>query len=70
MISVITPVYNGEKFIEACLQNVIHQNFAEVEHIIVDGGSTDKTIDISKTTPINIPTSAGFLKKIGDNQMR
>ncbi|MBN3899265.1 MAG: glycosyltransferase [Nostoc sp. NOS(2021)] len=48
MISVITPVYNGEKFIESCLQNVINQNFAEVEHIIVDGGSTDKTIDIIK----------------------
>ncbi len=48
MISVITPIYNGEKFIESCLQNVINQNFAEVEHIIVDGGSTDKTIDIIK----------------------
>ncbi|MBN3951472.1 MAG: glycosyltransferase [Nostoc sp. NMS7] len=48
MISVITPVYNGDKFIESCLQNVINQNFAEVEHIIVDGGSTDKRIDIIK----------------------
>ncbi|MEH2236266.1 glycosyltransferase [Nostoc sp.] len=46
MISIITPVYNGEKFIESCLQVVINQNFAEVEHIIIDGGSTDKTIDI------------------------
>ncbi|MBN3922391.1 glycosyltransferase family 2 protein [Nostoc sp. NMS4] len=48
MISIITPVYNGEKFIESCLQVVINQNFAEVEHIIVDGGSTDTTIDIIK----------------------
>ena len=48
MISIITPVYNGGKFIESCLQIVINQNFAEVEHIIVDGGSTDKTIDIIK----------------------
>ncbi|MEH2129405.1 MAG: glycosyltransferase family 2 protein [Nostoc sp.] len=48
MISIITPVYNGEKFIESCLQVVINQNFAEVEHIIVDGGSTDQTIDIIK----------------------
>lgn len=46
MISVITPVYNNEKFIEACLQEVIRQNCPDVEHIIVDGGSTDGTVAI------------------------
>jgi glycosyltransferase involved in cell wall biosynthesis len=46
MISVITPVYNGEKFIESCIQNVIDQNCNEIEHIIIDGGSTDKTVDV------------------------
>ncbi|WP_341525530.1 glycosyltransferase family 2 protein [Nostoc sp. UHCC 0302] len=48
MISIITPVYNGEKFIESCLQVVIDQNYLEVEHIILDGGSSDKTVDIIK----------------------
>ncbi|MEI1376718.1 glycosyltransferase family 2 protein [Nostoc sp. UHCC 0926] len=48
MISIITPVYNGERFIESCLQVVIDQNCLEVEHIIVDGGSSDKTVDIIK----------------------
>ncbi|MBC1223535.1 glycosyltransferase family 2 protein, partial [Nostoc sp. UCD120] len=48
MISIITPVYNGEKFIDSCLQVVIDQNCLEVEHIIVDGGSSDKTVDIIK----------------------
>jgi glycosyltransferase involved in cell wall biosynthesis len=46
MISVITPVYNGEKFIAACIQNVIDQNCSNVEHIIVDGGSSDRTLEI------------------------
>lgn len=48
MISIITPVYNGDKFIESCIQNVIDQNCSHAEHIIVDGGSTDGTVEIIK----------------------
>lgn len=55
LISVITPVYNGEKFIESCLQAVINQNCISVEHIIVDGGSRDRTIDIVKKYAENYP---------------
>ena len=46
MISVITPVFNGAAFIEACIQNVISQQCDGVEHIIVDGGSRDGTAEI------------------------
>jgi glycosyltransferase involved in cell wall biosynthesis len=45
-LSIITPVYNGEKFISECIECVAAQNCAEVEHIIVDGGSNDRTVDI------------------------
>ncbi|MBF2000865.1 MAG: glycosyltransferase [Synechococcales cyanobacterium M58_A2018_015] len=48
MISVITPVYNGERFIEGCIQAVIKQNCPDVEHIIVDGCSSDRTMEIVK----------------------
>lgn len=48
MISVITPVYNGEQFVESCIKVVIDQACASVEHIIVDGDSTDRTIDMIK----------------------
>jgi len=45
-LSVITPVYNSVQFIELCIQNVIAQKCPDVEHIIMDGGSTDGTLDI------------------------
>ena len=48
LISVITPVYNGEKFIGKCIQKVQQQSFRHFEHIIVDGASADSTVTIVK----------------------
>ena len=47
-LSIITPVYNGERFIEPCIKNVIAQNCPHIEHIIVDGNSKDRTVEIIK----------------------
>lgn len=47
-ISVIIPVYNGEKGIEKAIQSVLSQERNDVELIIVDGGSTDNTMGIVK----------------------
>jgi glycosyltransferase involved in cell wall biosynthesis len=46
LISIITPAYNSEKFIEKTILSVINQDFTPYEYIIVDGNSTDKTLDI------------------------
>lgn len=43
MISLIIPVYNGERFIREAIENVISQNYPVLEIIIVDDGSTDQT---------------------------
>lgn len=48
LLSIITPVLNGEKYIESCIKNVIDQHCPNAEHIVVDGGSIDKTMDVVK----------------------
>jgi glycosyltransferase involved in cell wall biosynthesis len=48
MISVITPSLNSVRYIDDAIKSVLSQNYANFEHIIVDGGSTDGTVDILK----------------------
>ena len=46
--SIITPCYNSEKYLEECIKSIMSQKYKDFEHIIVDGGSTDGTLDILK----------------------
>jgi glycosyltransferase involved in cell wall biosynthesis len=50
-ISIITPSFNQGKFIEDAIQSVIGQDYANFEHIIVDGASTDDTVRRLKKYP-------------------
>ena len=46
LISIITVVLNGEKQLDRTIQSVLYQTYNNIEYIIIDGGSTDRTIDI------------------------
>jgi glycosyltransferase len=47
-ISIITVCFNSAKTIEDTIRSILSQNYKEIEYIIVDGGSTDGTLDILK----------------------
>ena len=46
LVSIITVVFNGERFLEETIQSVLDQAYDNVEYIVIDGGSTDGTLDI------------------------
>ncbi|WP_299099049.1 glycosyltransferase family 2 protein [uncultured Winogradskyella sp.] len=47
-ISIITATYNSASTIQSCMESVLNQSYDNIEYIIVDGGSSDKTLDVIK----------------------
>jgi GT2 family glycosyltransferase len=48
-VSVVTSVYNGEAYLEECVNSILNQTFQDFEYIILNNGSTDRTAEILKS---------------------
>ncbi|GAB3947977.1 glycosyltransferase family 2 protein [Spirosoma harenae] len=45
-VSIITVVYNGAEFIRDCIESIVNQTYPDIEYIVIDGKSTDGTVEI------------------------
>ncbi len=61
LISTITPILNGEKYLEGCIMSVLNQDYEQVEHIFVDGMSKDKTLAILRKFHAKYPHRIRFV---------
>ena len=47
-VSIITIVYNNVQYIRQAIVSVLSQNYSDIEYIVIDGGSTDGTVEVIK----------------------
>ena len=51
LVSVVIPVFNGERFLREAIQSVLAQQYSPIEIIVVDDGSTDNTATVARSLP-------------------
>ena len=74
LVSVVTPVYNGEKYLRECIESVIAQTYQLWEYVIVNNCSTDRTLEIAqsyarKEPRIRIHQNRRLVGRIGNHNI-
>jgi glycosyltransferase involved in cell wall biosynthesis len=69
LVSVVTPAYNGEKYLAECIESVINQTYGNWEYIILNNKSTDGTLEVAEKYAreddrITVYNNKDFLKQI------
>jgi glycosyltransferase involved in cell wall biosynthesis len=74
LVSVLTPVYNGEEYLAECIESVLAQSYGNWEYTIVNNCSTDKTLGIAeryaaRDTRIKVMTNTRFVDAISNHNI-
>ena len=69
LVSVVTPVYNGEKYLEQCIESVLAQSYGNLDYVIVNNCSTDDSLGIArryarKDSRLRIHNNSEFLPHV------
>lgn len=64
-VSVITPVYNGEKYLDEAIQSVLNQTYKDWELLLIDDGSSDGSVNIAREYAQRYPTKISYLEQPG-----
>ena len=48
LVSIVTPSFNQGEYIEETIQSILDQDYPNIEHIVIDGASTDGTVSVLK----------------------
>ena len=63
LVSIITVVLNGVKYLEPCIESVLSQGYPHIEYVFVDGGSTDGTVDVLSSYSTKYPGRVRFISE-------
>ncbi|MFC1918892.1 glycosyltransferase family 2 protein [Chloroflexota bacterium] len=63
LVSIITPVLNGVEYLEASIQSVLNQSYPHIEHVFIDGGSSDGTLEVLNSYSASYPDRIRFISE-------